>query len=97
VSWLVIDYPFGGTVLAETQNGFIASVPADSSAASVVTFMTPFPNACSQVLVTISTTTPGLYELSAQVSAVSVTGFSVTVAGGAPGSTVSVYWEASGS
>ena len=86
--------PASTTSAGAPQIGLVANVPADGSAAAAATFAAPFTSTPSSVQVTIVTATPGLYELSAQVSAISRTGFSVTVAGGAPGSTVSISYRA---
>src|ERR1700676_851515 len=76
------------------QIGLVANVPADGASSPAVTFAAPFTSTPSSVQVTIVTSTPGLYELSAQVSAITLNGFSVTVVGGAPGSTVSISYRA---
>jgi predicted RNA-binding protein with TRAM domain len=69
-------------------------VPADGSAGVTVTFPSAFTATPSSVQVTIVTTTPGLFLLSPQASALTKNGFVITVVGGAPGSTVSISYRA---
>jgi hypothetical protein len=95
-------FPFGVSVVTvvgqQVSPALIAGVPADGSAVVAVTFPNAYAIACTGVTVTIFTSTPGAYELSAQVALpLLLTGFSFVVTGGAPGSTVSVSWTAQGS
>lgn len=96
--WSFALFPFlGGTAApAGQQSGTITSVPADGTPRAVL-FAQPYLVACSGVTATVATATPGTYELSLQVSAIGVAGFTVTVTGGAPGSTVTVNYLALGS
>jgi len=99
MSWLATNFPFAGILSSSglaSQTGLVAFVPADGSASIPVTFATPFLTTISSVTLTPSST--GIYELSAQVvpGTALVTGFSLIVTGGAPGSFVSVYYNATG-
>lgn len=88
-----------GTV-AGNRAGLIPSVAADGSVGTPTTFSSPFLSDITSVVVSVRNNYPSNpVVLSAQVvpSSVSLTGFTVYVAGGAPGTTVSVDYVAFGS
>ena len=77
--------------------GLVLNVPADGSAAKAVTFSTPFTSVLNAVVASISNnyqTTPA--ALTIQTTNETLTGFSVSVGGGAAGSTVNVFYIAEG-
>lgn len=99
-TWTNTYFPFLPTsVLFLTTQGGSLTVAADGSAPGVVTFSTPFGSVITSVNVTASSiTVPGSYALSAEVvqGTPALSGFSVYVAGGPPGSMCTVYWTANG-
>jgi hypothetical protein len=86
----------GGTSVG-TRAAVVASVPADGSASVPVTYATPFLSSTTAITLSIINdyqTYP--WALTAQETAVTASGFTLNVAGGPPGSTVSVGYIASG-
>ena len=93
------SFPWGltSTTASGSQQGTATGVPAEGSALFPVTFSIPFGSSVSFILATIlATTRIGEDQLTVQVSSPTTTGFNLYVAGGQPGSTCSVYWQASG-
>lgn len=79
------------------QWDLLLNVKADGSGATTATFATPFPNNLFQVVAQVSNpfqSSP--WALTIQTTAEGSTGFSVNVAGGPAGSTVSVRYMAIG-
>lgn len=73
------------------------SAAADSSATVPVTFLTPFPTACTSVELTPMVGSFSGQALSAVlVGAPTKTGFTLAVSGGDIGTTCTVYWRAKG-
>lgn len=88
-------FPFGGTFTAGVQ----ASVPADGSAAVIVAYPNSFAFATDTTAVApgiINNYQTNAWNLTVQVTAFTATGFTVNVADGPTGSTVSVGYIASG-
>jgi hypothetical protein len=102
MSVTVYDYPYSGgantaKTLSNQQFGNVTNVAADGSALTAVVFGQAYSAYVSYVGAQIAqVSNVGQYELTVQVSAVTTTGFNIYVAGGAPGATVTVYWNAIG-
>jgi hypothetical protein len=87
----------GLALTGAAKYALLTNVPADGSSPAVVVFATPYVTSVFLLLTQIVTATPGAAMLSTQVLATpTITGFSVTVTGGQPGSTVSLYYLAIG-
>ena len=78
------------------QSGVQSGVPADASVAYAITFPIAYRAVPISVVVTPQGPTSPEFHLSAIVTNLTATGFSVTVSGGEVGSTVSVQWMAYG-
>lgn len=102
MSFIVTYYPWGPSptifTAAGEQSGIVTNVPADGSATVNVTFPLAYSTALTFYSANIiATTRIAEDELTVQASGGNLTGFTVYVAGGAPGSTCSVSWQSQGS
>jgi hypothetical protein len=101
MTWASADFPFvggSGTTPGPTfQYGSKTNVPADASSTVTVSVPVPYTTSLASVIVTIG---GGLswngYQLSSEVTNLTTSSFQVTVSGGAPGSTVTIYWMSQG-
>ena len=85
-----------GVVSTIFKSNTATGVDAHGTTPTTATFGTPFPGGVRIVLISISATSSTAHTLWYEVSAKSSTGFTVSVFGGTPGSTVSLDWAAVG-
>jgi len=80
------------------QSGSYSPVPADGAYAVSISFPAAYAAVLSSIVATPgeSSDTAAVDELSCQIVSSTTTGFVVTVVGGKPGTTCTVYWQAEG-